>query len=79
MDAYIDVADFEEDKRIDMIGSTAVRLGAGKVVAFVTDSDPGKADRYIAKLLKKFPTLHVIERFDGPVPNTVSVKIGVNS
>ncbi len=47
----------------------------GLTVAFITDSDPGKADRYISKLLKKFPGLKVLERFDGPVPNTVSVKV----
>lgn len=56
--------------RIAKIGETAE---TGKKVAFVTDDDPGKADRYVEKLLRNFPALEVVERFKGPVPGTVSV------
>lgn len=74
MAKYIDLGDEAEDTRIDAIGKAAM---AGHTVAFVTDSDPGKADRYIRKLITKFPQLRVIDRFDGPVPNTVSVKVSM--
>lgn len=69
---YADLADLDEDKRIEIIGRTV--LDQRKTVAFVTDLDRGKADRYIAKLLKRFPTIVIVGRFDGPVPNTVTVK-----
>lgn len=71
---YADLGDFEEDQRIDAIGHMA--MAHGKTVAFVTDADPGKADRYIRKLQERFPGIRVIERFDGPVAGTVSVKVG---
>lgn len=76
MAIYKDIADHNEDMRIGMIGKAVM---AGKTVAFITDSDPGKADRYIAKLLKRFPGVRIVGRFDGPVENTVTVKVGPNS
>ena len=69
---YRDVADLPEDVRIDLIGKTAMR---GKRVAFVTDSDLGKADRYVAKLLAKFPALEILSRGDGPVKDVVYVTV----
>ena len=71
---FADLADFEEDKRIEMIGHTV--MAHKKTVAFVTDSDPGKAERYIDKLKKRFPGIVIVDRFDGPVSNTVTVKVG---
>lgn len=69
---YQDIADHDEDTRIEMIGKKAM---TGQTVAFITDADPGKADRYIAKLLKKFPGLKVLARFDGPIKGVVTVKV----
>jgi hypothetical protein len=46
------------------------------VVGFVTDSDHGKADRYIAKLTERFPGIRILWRGNGSVPNTVLVKVG---
>lgn len=37
------------------------------------EDEPGKADRYIEKLLSRFPTLEVVNRFAGPTPGVVSV------
>lgn len=71
---YADLGVLDEDKRIDIIGARAMKLG--QTVAFVTDADPGKADRYISKLQAKFPGIVVLGRFNGPVPNTVTVKVG---
>lgn len=72
--AFADIADVDEDKRIDIIGRTVME--SQRTVAFVTDSDPGKADRYIKKLQERFPGIVVVERFDGPVANAVTVKVG---
>lgn len=71
---FVDIADSEEDERIQAIGKAA--FGQKKTVAFVTDSDPGKADRYIAKLKEKFPGIRLIGRGDGPVAGAVWVKVG---
>ena len=71
---YLDLGDFEEDQRIETIGRTV--LEQHKTVAFVTDADPGKADRYIRKLTERFPGLRVLGRFDGPVPDTVTIQVG---
>ena len=69
---YADIADDPEDRRITKIGQAAM---TGKTVAFVTDADPGKPERYIKKLLERFPDLEVFERFDGPIKDTVTVKV----
>ena len=72
MGKFRDLADLPEDERIIMIGEAAM---TGKTVAFVTDSDPGKAERYITKLMTAFPKLEVISKSPGPVPDTITVKV----
>jgi len=71
---YMDLGDFEEDKRVDAIGHQA--MVHKKVVEFITDSDAGKAERYISKLTDRFPGIRIIARGDGPVKDTVWVKVG---
>jgi hypothetical protein len=71
---YVDVADQDEDRRIEIIGNTAMK--ERKTVAFVTDDEADKADRYVRKLQARFPGIVVIDRFRGPVAHTVSVKVG---
>lgn len=70
MPKYMDAADLEEDKRIQIIGESAM---AGGKIAFHVDDEPGKADRYIQKLLTKFPELKVKSRFMGPVDGVETV------
>lgn len=70
--AYLDLGDLDEERRIDMIGQAAA---AGNVVAFVTDADPGKAERYVSKLLERFPTLRVVGTVAGPVAGAITVKV----
>lgn len=77
MTEYHDIADHDEDTRINMIGRVAMEQK--KRVAFVTDDtpdDPGKADRYIAKLQERFPGIRIINRGPGPVANAVYVTVG---
>lgn len=71
--AYADLGHLKEDDRIKAIGEAAMR---GKTVGFVTDADPGKADRYIAKIKAAFPHVVVIARFAGPVRGAITVKVG---
>ena len=71
---YKDIANTPEDDRIDTIGRTVMEQKLS--VAFIVDSELGKADRYIEKLRKRFPGIVVIGRGDGPVTGTVYVKVG---
>lgn len=70
MSKYKDIADTSEDDRINQIGKAA--MGTHGTVAFVTDDDVGKADRYLFKLFTLFPDLELVSRFNGPVKGTVS-------
>ena len=71
---YADIADHDEDKRIEIIGHTV--MTHRKTVAFITDADPGKCDRYIKKLTDRFPGIVILGRYAGPIAKTVSVKVG---
>ena len=71
---YADLHSLEEDRRIDMIGHRCI--DHKEVVAFVTEDDPGKAERYIRKLKQKFPGIVILDRFRGPIKGAVTVKIG---
>jgi hypothetical protein len=74
---YLDLHKLSENDRIEQIGKAAMSAG-NPVVAFVVDSDahfPGKADRYINKLLFRFPEVRVVGRFDGPTAGVVTVKV----
>lgn len=81
MTAYADIASVKEDDRIQIIGRTIMEgsrseSGKSKVVGFVVEDDE-KADRYINKLMSKFPCVNVISRGVGPVKGTVLVRVGV--
>ena len=71
---YEDIADNDEDERIRQIGEKA--MVSKLTVGFITDSEEGKADRYISKLMARFPGIRVIYQGDGPVAETVLVKVG---
>jgi hypothetical protein len=74
MTVFADLADSNEDARIDKIGKAAM---SGLTVAFVTDAKPpAKVERYKKKLLHRFPGIRILEQFDGPIANCVSVKVG---
>lgn len=81
MPPYLDLHSLTENQRIEMIGKSvmdAPRSSADQplVAAFVVEDDV-KADRYIAKLLKKFPSIRIIDRTPGPVVGmSVTVRVG---
>ena len=80
MTVYADIADFDEDSRIDMIGHQA--MDHQRTVGFFVDAQEAgkpkgsKADRYIRKLQDKFPGIRIIGRCAGPVADTEMVKVG---
>lgn len=71
---FKDIADHDEDERIHQIGQKA--MGERLTVGFITDSEAGKAERYIKKLIERFPGIRVISQGIGPVADTVLVKVG---
>lgn len=70
---YKDLADYPEDERIQAIGEKTMR--SKKTVMFVTDDEPGKAERYMEKLQKHFPGIRLVARGTGPVKGTVWMKV----
>lgn len=72
---YADVAALLEDDRIRLIGEATLKLAPGRMSAFLVEdekTEPGKADRYVEKLTKAFPTLEVVDRFPHPVVANVT-------
>lgn len=58
---YSDLAHLREDDRIDLIGQFVTSTGNNASV-LVDDLD-GTPERYIRKMLRKFPHLRIAERF----------------
>lgn len=75
MKGYMDLGDIGESKRIDMIGHRAV--DHKEVVGFIVEKDGTKGDRCIKKLKDKFPQVSVMGRFDGPIKDVETIKVGV--
>jgi hypothetical protein len=77
---YADLADLGEDDRITAIGNSVMKAPASSgdkplMTAFIVE-DHAKADRYIEKLQGRFPGIRIIDRFDGPVKDVVTVRVG---
>lgn len=70
---YADLAGLPEDDRIRIIGEYAM---AGNQVAVPVDEEGSdgyeKADRYVSKLLTRFPLLEFVSKGKGPVANVVT-------
>jgi Lhr-like helicase len=70
---YVDCQTLSEDERIEVIGKAVLR-GRNPVAIFVETKE--KAERYLAKLREKFPSLVVVDRGSPGPGNTVAVRIG---
>jgi len=70
---YADLADLPEDERVRIIGEYAM---AGNQVGVPVDEEGPdgyeKADRYVKKLLARFPLLEFVSKGKGPVANVVT-------
>lgn len=65
----------EEDRRIALMSQV---IGQGHPIAFVVEDDsmePGKANRYFDKLKALHPSLKLVAKEEGPVPQTTLVKV----
>lgn len=72
MTVFIDMNDHDEDCRIRTIGNTVME-NPGSNIGFLTDDEPGKPERYIAKVQEWFPYVQLVGQQPGPVPKTVLV------
>lgn len=73
---FKDLGDLDEDARIDKIGYHVHVLG--QRIAFVVDTGKGyegKGDRYIKKLLDKFPDIKVCGRVNGPTEHSETIMV----
>ena len=70
---YKDIADEPEDERIRQIGEKVMRERL--TVGVLTDSEPGKAERYIAKLKERYPGIRVVYQGPGPVEDVTLIKV----
>jgi len=68
-----------EDEQIELIGKTVMSEPANSAVApmkfALCVDDMAKADRYIAKLAKKFPTIQVMYKGVCEVPGVILVTL----
>ena len=73
---FRDLSKMDEEARIDEIARHALGLSPGRHIAFGVEDEsmsPGKADRYIRKLVTKYPKLRT-EKIYGIVPG-ILVKV----
>ncbi len=63
-----------EDERIRLIGEAAA---SGQIVGVMLEKDePEKIERYVRKINKRFPTVTLLDRKDGPVSSVVTLRFG---
>ena len=79
MTGYSDLADLKEDDRIQVIGNAVMQGSRSstekpKMMAFVVE-DAEKAQRYVDKLVKAFPSIRIIDTKPGPVKDTIMVRV----
>lgn len=73
MPPFFDAHNLPEDTRIELIGQTVMKLGAGRTTGVCVDDEPGKPERYVKKLTEKFPAVKVLSQSPGPVPGVVTI------
>lgn len=70
---YSDLHNLTENQRIRFIGEAAM---AGNIVGISLEDDEVKIARYLKKLLRRFPTVRLIDRHQGLSPDSVLLKVG---
>lgn len=69
----VDLHNLSEDDRIDVIGKIVEQ---DKTVAIMVDDEPGKPQRYISKVIERYPNVMVLDRVAGPVKGVTTIKFG---
>lgn len=76
---YTDLGDLPENDRITVIGKYVMAEPANSTekpqVIGIALENKEKAERYAKKLLRKFPTIKIIEIAPGIIPSTVLLRI----
>lgn len=77
MPPYFDLYSLPEDERIELIGKLCTQ---GRKVAIMLEADETeKIARYVRKITERFPGVVELGRADGPVPNVVTLKFGLQA
>lgn len=77
MTGYVDLYVLSENDRIRAIGSLA---STGQRIGVLLEDEqlcPGKITRYIKKITERYPTVSVLARGKGPVPDVELLEFGV--
>lgn len=73
-EAFVDLHRLSEDERIAHIGHMVTEHG--KTVGVCVDDINSKVDRYIKKVLGRFPGVALLDRVKGPVAGVVTLRFG---
>ena len=78
--AFFDLKRLNENERIDLIGRSVMDEPASSadkptMNGFIVENE-AKADRYVAKLEKRFPGIRIISRGPGPTPGLILIRVG---
>lgn len=78
--AFLDTHRLNENDRIEIIGGSVMNAPASSTEkpvmnGFIVETEE-KADRYIRKLQKRFPSIRIIDRGPGPTAGTILVRVG---
>lgn len=71
---YADLHGLPEDGRISVIVAAVAR--SRLTVAVMVDAEPGKAERYAAKIRAALPGCTVSAALPGPVAGVVTLRVG---
>lgn len=71
---YADLHTLSEDDRITLAGKAV--MNDRLTIGVLTDDEPGKPERYIAKLKERFPGIVIVGQWKGPVKGCVTIKVG---
>lgn len=71
---FADLADLDEDKRIEVIGRTVME-GRKRSAVCVEADEPEKLARYVRKLTEHYPGIVIGAARPGPVEGTVTVYV----
>jgi hypothetical protein len=70
--ASFDLSELSENSRIQAIG---LAVTEGKLVGVAFERDPEMIERYVRKVMERFPMVGVVDIIDGP-DNLVGVQFG---
>jgi hypothetical protein len=72
MATFVDLYDQAEDQRIETIGKLI--MSRRSLCGVCVDDEPGKPERYVKKVLERFPAIELVDQSKGPVEGVVTLR-----